>query len=149
MMWKDIYRVSRRPASTRRHGMWRLNRQMDHLLGGTRGPIRNEYPLLQAWSGDEGLIIMASIPGVDENELEIMVDGRTLTLAGSRPAEDLPQEARLYRQERTSGQFSRSVELPYEVDVDAVRASYKDGMLAIELPRLPEDQPRKIAVNGS
>jgi HSP20 family protein len=149
MMWKNIYRVSGRPANARRYDMWRMNRQMDHLLGGTRGPICRDYPSLQAWSGDEGLIIVATMPGVDEDALEITVDGRTLTLSGSRLAEDLPDSARTYRQERASGEFNRQVELPYDVDVDAVKASYEDGLLQIELPRVAEDLPRKITVNGS
>ena len=148
MMWKNVYRVSGRPASAWWQDMWRLNRQMDHLLGGTRGPVRSEYPLVKAWSGEQGLIIEASMPGVDQDSLEITVDGRTLTLAGSRPAEDMPDGARTYRQERVNGQFSRSIELPYDVDADVIKASYQDGMLQIELPRVPEEQPRKISVNG-
>jgi HSP20 family protein len=149
MMWKNIYRVSRRPANTWWHDMWHLNRQMDHLLGGTLGPVRSEFPRIQAWSGDEGLIVVASMAGVDQEELEITVDGRTLTLSGSRSAADLPESAKTYRRERASGNFSRSIELPYDVDAEAVKASYTNGLLQIELPRLPEEQPRKIAVNGS
>ena len=149
MMWRNMYRVSRRPANGRWNDMWRLNRQMDHLLGGTRGPIRSEYPLFQAWASDEGLLIVANIPGVDEDALEITVDGGTLTLTGSRSTEDMPENARVFRRERASGQFSRSVELPFDVDVEAVKASYENGLLQIELPRVPEGRPRKIAVNGS
>lgn len=148
MMWKNIYRVSGRPASTLWNDMWRLNKQMDHLFGGTRGPIGREYPMLQAWSGAEGLVIVANIPGVDEEKLDITINGRALTLSGSGTTEEMPEDARFYRQERTSGEFSRSVELPYDVDVEAVKASYQNGMLQIELPRVPEDQPRKITVNG-
>lgn len=148
-MWKNIYRVSRRPANFWWGDMWRLNRQMDHLFGGTRGPIHSEYPLLQAWSGDEGLIIVANMPGVDEDSLDITIEGRTLTLAGSRSGQNYPASMLTYRHERPSGEFNRSIELPYEVDDEAINASYKDGMLRIELPRVPEDQPRKINVNGS
>jgi HSP20 family protein len=126
-----------------------INRQMDHLLGGTRGPIRREYPLLQAWAGEDGLVIMANMPGVKQEDLEIGIDGRTLTLSGSRPDEDRPENARAYRQERANGDFNRSVELPYDVDVEAASASYTDGIMRIELPRVAEDKPRKIAVNGS
>lgn len=150
MMWKNGYRVSRRPAGTWWNDMWRLNRQTDHFLGGTRGPIRREYPLLEAWSGDDGLIVVASLPGIDQDALEITIDGRTLTLSGNWPTEDqLPEDAQSYRRERASGDFSRSVELPFDVEVEAIKASYTNGVLEIELPRVPEEKPRKITVNGS
>jgi HSP20 family protein len=105
--------------------------------------------LFQAWASDEGLLIVANIPGVDEDALEITADGGTLRLTGSRSTEDMPENARVFRLERASGQFSRSVELPFDVDVEAVKASYENGLLQIELPRVPEGRPRKIAVNGS
>lgn len=148
MMWKNGYRVSRRPASAWWNDMWRLNQQMDHFFGGTLGPIQREYPLIEAWSGENGLILAANMPGVDEDALEITVDGRTLTLSGNRPGDDWPEEARIYRQERTSGQFTRSIELPFDVDIEAVKATYANGVLEIELPRVPEEKPRKISVNN-
>lgn len=147
MMWKN-YRISRRPANSWWNDMWRLNRQMDHFLGGTRGPIQREYPLLDAWSGDNGMILVANLPGIDQATLDITIDGRTLTLSGDRPADEQPADAIVYRQERLSGHFSRSVDLPFDVDIDAVNASYDAGVLEIELPRVPEEKPRKISVNG-
>jgi HSP20 family protein len=129
--------------------MGRLNQQMDHLLGGTRGPVRREYPLLEAWSGEEGLIVRASAPGIDKDDLEITLDGRTLTLSGNRLTDALPEDVRPYRQERNSGEFSRNIELPFDVDMEAIEASYTNGMLEIKLPRLPEEKPRKITINGN
>jgi HSP20 family protein len=126
-----------------------MHQQMDHFFGGTRGPIRREYPLLKAWAGDEGMIIAAEIPGIDEDALEITIEGRTLTLGGNVVPIELPEGARHYRQERGQGQFSRSVNLPFDVDVDAVNASYDDGLLEITLPRVPEDKLRKIVVNSN
>ena len=149
MMWKNGYRVSRRPTSAWWNDVWRLNRQMDHIYGGTLGPIRREHPLLEVWSGDEGLIVIAKMPGIDGDGTEITVDGRTLTISGSRPSTELPEGARSYRQERAGGQFSRSVTLPFDVHVERIKASYHDGMLRIELPRLPEEKPRRITVNGN
>jgi HSP20 family protein len=149
MLWKNGYKVAGWPANAWWNDMWRLNQQMDHLFGGTRGPIQSEYPLLQAWSGDDGLVLMANMPGIDKDSLDITVEGRTLTIGGSRNAEKFPDGAHVYRQERADGQFSRSVELPFDVDVEAIKASYADGVLEIDLPRVPEDKPKKITVTGS
>ncbi len=149
MFWRNTYRAPMRSANSWMNDMRRMNRQMDYLFGGTRGPIRAEYPLLNAWSGDDGLVIVAEVPGVSEDELEITIDGRTLTLSGTRKADELHEGARQYRRERSYGEFSRTVQLPFDVDVDSVKAAYVGGLLEIELPRLPEEKPRKIALNGS
>lgn len=149
MLWRSSYRVPMRPGNAWRNEMRRLNRRMDYAFGGTRGPISREYPLLNAWASEDGLLIMAEIPGAAEEDLDISVDGQTLTLSGNRHADELPEGARLFRQERSSGDFSRIVELPFDIDVDAVRATYAGGILEIELPRLPEEKPRKITLNGS
>ena len=149
MMWKSSYRMPMRSANAWQNDMRRLNRQMDHLLGGTRGPIRRDYPLLNAWSGENGLVIVAEMPGIVEDELEITVEGRTLTLSGNRQVAELPEDARHLRRERSNGEFNRSVELPYDINVEAVQAKYANGVLEIELPRLPEEKPRKISIGSN
>ena len=149
MMWRSAYLAPRRSANSWFNQMRRMNRQKDFMFGGTRGPIRREYPLLNAWAGEEGLLIRAEIPGVGADDLDISVDGRNLTLSGNRAEAMLPEEARHYRSERIGGEFTRSVELPFDIDMEAVKASFTDGVLEIELPRLPEEKPRKIAINGS
>ena len=149
MMWRSAYWTPRRSANAWWNQVRRMNRQMDFMFGGTRGPMRREFPLLRAWAGDDGLLIRVEIPGISAENLDISVDGRRLTISGSRLAVDLPEGARYYRNERVGGEFERSVELPFDVDVEAVRASFSDGELEIELPRLPEEKPRKIAVDGS
>lgn len=146
MMWRNIYR---RPAYPRRI-MWRnmrdLMNEMDFMLGGTRGPVYVKYPPVNAWNNDEGMIVTAEIPGVDPEELNISVVEETLTLSGARKSEDLPENAQYHRRERGSGQFNRTIQLPYKVDVDNVSANFDNGVLRIELPRLPEEKPRKITV---
>lgn len=147
MMWKNGYRVSRRPAYSWWNDMWRSTRNADHLFGGTQGPIGREYPPLEVWSSEEGLLVTASMAGIDPETLEIVIEDQTLTISGNRPSIDEPDGARRYRQELASGHFGRNIKLPYKVDVEAVVANYSDGLLTIELPRVPEEKPRKIVVN--
>ena len=137
------------PANAWWNEVRRQNRRMDHLLGGTRGPIGREFPLLNAWVGEEGLVVVAEVPGVTADDLAITVDGRNLTLSGSRQEAELPEGARQYRRERSSGEFSRSLELPFDVDVEAVKATFLDGVLEIELPKVAEEKPRKITINSN
>jgi HSP20 family protein len=122
---------------------------MEFLLGGTRGPIRVKYPALNAWVNDEGLMVTAEVPGVNPEDIEITILDDTLTLSGSRNTDELPDGAEFKRRERGSGEFSRSIELPFRVDGDAVEAHFNNGVLQITLPRVPEEKPRKITVKSA
>jgi HSP20 family protein len=125
-----------------------LQNEMEFLLGGTRGPIRKEYPMINAWVNEDGLIVSAELSGVDPEEIDISVVGDTLTLNGTRNGEDLPDGAEYYRRERGHGEFTRSLNLPFKVDVDGVEASFVNGILKLELPRLPEEKPKKILLKS-
>lgn len=120
---------------------------MEFLLGGTRGPVQSRFPAINGWVNDEGLIVTAEIPGVEPDEIDISIVDESLTLNGTRDDKELPEGSEYIRRERSSGKFSRTIELPFRVDVDAVKAQFQNGVLRIELPRLPEEKPRKIKVN--
>jgi len=129
--------------------MGQLQQEMDHLLGGTRGPVRVKYPALNVWFGDEGLIVTAEIPGVDPDSIQVTIHDQTLTLSGSRLIEDLPEGATYRRRERGTGDFSRIVELPIKVDSDNVEAKFQNGVLQLKLPRIAEEKPKQIIVKSS
>lgn len=133
------------------HEVERLQREMDRLYEEFR-PMRwgsaPAYPALNVWSNGEALLITAEVPGVKPEDLEISVVGDTLSLSGVRQADDLPQGARYHRQERGFGKFARTLQLPFPVKVEAIEATFKDGVLRIHLPRADEDRPRKIAVKA-
>ena len=61
MMWRNSYRMPMRPGNAWWNEMRRLNRRMDYVFGGTRGPIGREYPLLNAWANDDGLLLGSAI----------------------------------------------------------------------------------------
>lgn len=126
--------------------MRRMQREMSHLLGGTSAPVTASFPAMNLYSGDEGVILTAEIPGVELNDLEITVLGETLTLSGSRNIAEPEENITYHRRERSQGQFTRTVELPFRVDNDNVTAKFSDGVLHITLPRIEEEKPRKITV---
>ena len=146
MIYRNDYRRVMRPRRVMWRGMRELQNEMEFLLGGTRGPIRKQYPMINAWVSEDGLIVSADLPGIDPDEIDIAVVGDTLTLSGTRNSEDLPDDSEYYRRERGHGGFTRSLDLPFKVDVDAVEANFVNGVLKLELPRLPEEKPKKITL---
>lgn len=142
-----MYRRYRIPTAWRE--VDRLQREMNRLFENYNPQhVRSVagYPAMNVWSSEEGLKVTAELPGLSTDDLDISVVGQTLTLNGLRKRDELPEEARYHRQERGFGKFSRSIQLPYAVDVKKVEATFKDGVLHIDLPRAEEDKPRKITV---
>jgi len=103
------------------------------------------FPPLNVFSKGDDVVIVAEAPGLKKSELDIQVKGRTIHISGTR-ALAYGEGASLHRRERTSGRFSRSLNLPVEIDADKVKAEYRDGMLAISLPRAEHDKPRTIKI---
>lgn len=128
----------------------RLHRGMDRLFGGL-WPLREAptFPAVNVWAGRDDVVATAELPGVDPAKLELTVLGDTLTIAGSRPAPELPEGGTFDRHERFAGDFSRRVQLPYRVDPGKVEAHYRDGILEVRLPRHEADKPKQIAVKTS
>jgi HSP20 family protein len=132
--------------------MDRLQNDMNRMfgdLGLNRMRRASSFPAINVWAAEHSAKITAEIPGVDKDDLDINVTGDTLTLSGIRKQDDLPESARYHRQERRYGEFNRSIQLPYTVDVNKVKAAFKNGVLTVELPRVEAEKPKKIAVKAS
>lgn len=145
-----MYRRYRTPSIWRE--MDRLQQDMNRLFGDSavsRMRKAPSFPAINVWAAEDSALITTEIPGVNKNKLEINVTGDTLTLSGVRNADELPEGARYHRRERTYGEFSRNIQLPYTVDVNKVKATFKNGVLKVELPRIEAEKPRKISVKAS
>lgn len=130
----------------------RLQREMNRLFEDyypSRVRRAPAFPALNIWTNEDGVNITAEVPGVHPDDIDISVVGDTLTLSGERRPDELKEGARYHRQERGYGNFSRSLQLPYMVDVRKVNATFRDGVLNIELPRAEQDKPRKISVKSA
>jgi HSP20 family protein len=103
------------------------------------------YPPFNLFRKGDDIVIVAEAPGLKKDELDIQVKGRTIQIAGTK-AVAYGKPVSLHRRERTIGQFSRSLALPVEIDADKVRAEYRDGMLAIFLPRAEHEKPRSVKI---
>ena len=145
-----MYRRYRNPSIWRE--MDRLEQDMNRLFGErTVNRMRKapSFPAINVWAAEDSAKITAEIPGVRKDDLEINVTGDTLTLSGNRSQDDLPEGARYHRQERRFGEFNRNIQLPYTVDVNKVKAFFKNGVLTVELPRVESEKPKKITVKAS
>lgn len=90
---------------------------------------------------DKELVLKAELPGLTDKDVEVSVNHEMLTIRGEKKQEKEEQnESGWYRIERQYGSFSRSIPLPYEVDVDKIEALFKNGVLTIKMPKLAGSQ---------
>jgi len=149
MLW---HRMTRDPWWAEEVG--RLRREMDRLVeGGARRPFlgfeTRLFPLLNVRDTGDSFVVSAEIPGMKADDLEIKVEGETLTLKGERRPEDaVGAEASYHRRERATGTFQRSITLPGKVDPEKVTATYKNGVLMVTLIREKAAIPRQIIIKA-
>lgn len=144
-----MYRTFRTPIVWRE--LDRLQQEMNRLMDDfypSRLQAAAGYPAVNVWINEERQIVTAELPGFQPDDLDIRVDGRDLTISGSRQSADLPEGVRYHRRERSMGKFTRKFTLPYSVKVDAVEAAFKNGVLYLSLPRSEADKPKKITVKS-
>jgi len=135
-LWREMDRLQRE-----------MNRMYDSFYPSQLRPAPG-YPALNIWTSENGLNVTAEVPGIKPEDIDINVVGETLTLSGERHPEELQEGAQYHRQERGYGKFSRSVQLPFPVDVNKVEATFKSGVLQVALPRAEADKPKKIVVKS-
>lgn len=131
--------------------MDRMRREMNRMFNSVSGAALSApegYPAINMWLDGDNVILTAELPGVGNDELDLSIEGNTLTLSGERKAEELPEGAAYHRRERGCGKFTRVVKLPYQIDPEHVDAKLVEGILTIALERAEADKPRKIKVIG-
>lgn len=141
----------RQPFSWRE--MDRLRRDFDRLFDSSVPRVYRQraraFPAVNFWTNDEeGAIVTAELPGVDAEAINISVTADTLTISGRRDREEGAAAEQYHRREQSYGEFSRTVQLPYTVNSEAVEASLDKGVLRIVLPRAEAEKPKQIAVKA-
>lgn len=105
------------------------------------------FPQVNLGEDQENLYVEALVPGMDPASLELTVMRGTLTLSGERK-NGVEKGAAWHRNERGSGKFLRTIELPVEVNSDQVKAECRNGVLTVTLPKVEAVRPRKIEVRA-
>ena len=132
-----------------------LHRDLDRLVGqrALRGngesTVAEWVPAVDVIEDKERFLLRADVPGVRSEDIDISMDGGVLSVSGDRHAEARTEESGLQRIERSTGHFFRRFTLPETADADSVSARCKDGVLEVSIPKKPEVQARRIAVENS
>ncbi len=125
----------------------RMQDEVNRVFGGYRTGVSGEFPPVNLWTGEQGAVLTAELPGIGADDLAITVHEDTVTLKGKRAAAVSDEEATYHRRERSYGSFARSVALPFAVASDQVQARIEDGILTLMLPRHEAERPKRIKIN--
>jgi HSP20 family protein len=128
----------------------RLRREMESLIGAPELALRtpNVFPPVNLYDTADSLVLMAEVPGVRREDLDVSVQGQQVVLRGQRSI-TYPEGASAHRRERQVGAFHRTVELPFVVDGSKVEATYRHGVLMLRLPKPDQQLRRQIEVRAS
>lgn len=103
------------------------------------------FPPINVFQQGDDLLAVIELPGIDKGSLQVQAKENTIRIAGKKTVA-YADDVSVHRRERISGEFDRTLSLPVHLDPDRMKAEYRDGMLALFLPRSERDKPRTIAI---
>lgn len=103
------------------------------------------YPLVNVFQQGDDFVVVAELPGVNKQDLNIEVKRNQLRIAGKKQVSRDGGKS-VHRRERLSGEFDRTITFPAEIEAGNVKAEYQDGILALFIPRAESERPRAIAI---
>ena len=127
-----------------------MNRLFDSFFGRPTSVSTGERiwaPVVDMHETRDDLVISLDLPGVREKEVSVSITGDVLTVKGERRSESEAVEENSHRLERWHGRFERHIALPVPVQADRVKATYRDGVLEIRLPKAEEIKPKEIKID--
>jgi HSP20 family protein len=129
----------------------RINRMFDDSFGRSREiddemNLRAWRPAVDIYEAENGIVVAVELPGVGKESVSVEVKDDVLTLTGERLANPAISEDSYYRRERLFGPFKRSFTLNQNIKPDQIKATFKDGVLQIEIPRPVQEQPKQVTV---
>jgi HSP20 family protein len=154
--------VEKRPEKTRGLTPWEeMDRAFDSMLH--RGWLRPFHEMFPEWTmsdrdldlrmprvdmldNENEILVRAELPGVDKKDLDVNISGQMLTIKGETKREEKEEKGEFYRSEITRGSFSRTLQLPEEVNGKEVKATFNNGMLEVHLPKTHKLEKQKVAV---
>lgn len=134
-----------------------MERMFDDFLGRRMRPwwperwslpavLEISSPTVDLYEDKDDIVVKAELPGMDKDNIEVNLTDHTLTIKGEKKKEGEVKEENYYKSERSYGSFVRTLELPKEVHADKVKASFKNGVLEVRLPKTEEAKTKEIKV---
>ena len=122
-------------------------RDLNRFLN-TEGSVATFIPPADVMVDDEGVTVKMDVPGLSPDEIEIELDGDTLTIRGERKFAYEDQTANMRRVERGFGRFERTLRVPGGLNPDAIEASLENGVLTLRIPQPEAMRPRRVEIRG-
>jgi len=118
------------------------------FFGTEEGLLRGSWnPTVDIYENQDTIVLEADLPGLKRGDFELSIENYTLTLRGERKFEKKSEGDNYHRVERSYGSFTRIFTLPSTVNVDDVKAEFREGVLNVTLPKREEVRPRQIEVS--
>jgi HSP20 family protein len=131
-MMDDFFGMRRRPWWP---SVWSRDRAMELIT-----------PIVDIYEEKDDIVVKAELPGMTKDDIEVDISNSHLTLRGEKKKEEKIEEKEYFACERSYGAFHRSLELPKDVQSDKVKASFKNGILEIRLPKTEEAKTKEVKV---
>jgi HSP20 family protein len=158
---KDKEKESRSLAPWRSFGeLSRMEREMERMFEDFFGRRMSPWwpsrwlgagtqvnmPALDVYEEQDDIVVKAELPGMDKDSIDVTVSDHLLTIKGEKKKEEEVKQDNYYRSERSHGSFVRTVELPSDIKSDKVKATFKNGVLEIHLPKTEEAKKKAVKV---
>ena len=130
----------------------RINRIFNESFGRSRDfedevGLYDWRPPVDIYETGDGIVLKVELPGINKADVSLEVKDNVLTVKGERLLDPTIKDEQYYRKERSFGKFNRSFSLQEQIKPDLIKASFKDGVLTIEIPRPEEEKPKQVTVN--
>lgn len=129
--------------------------ELAELLGGFFGePGRSAMeslwaPAVDMYETQNEVVVSGDLPGIEEKDIRVSITGDLLTIQGQRQEKEEVKDAGHYRREQWFGKFERTLTLPMAVETGQVKATYRDGVLTVKLPKAEEIKPKEIKIEAA
>ena len=130
----------------------RINRIFNESFGRSRDldeevSLYDWSPPVDIYETGDGIVLKVELPGVNKDDVSVEVKDNVLTLKGERLLDPKIKDEHYYRKERSFGKFNRSFSLQETIKPDLIKASFKDGVLTVAIPRPEEEKPKQVTVD--
>lgn len=129
--------------------LFALQRALDSRLSsdwiGRGTAASGSYPPINVFQQKDDFVAIIELPGINKEDLQLEAKENTIRISGKKTV-SYQEGTSVHRRERVWGDFDRTISLPIQVNPDGIRAEYRDGLLAIMIPRAERDKPRAIKI---